>query len=178
MVQQHISVCMIFNMFTFTQTMLKMAFTASCECSLSRRQEHRAEKVREHLPPPCGCEWNYTEPSNTLKEKVLFWGEDQFLFHSTAHFWVQFLSSPFSDFSADVQIHDLGWFKSSVISNESTSTNPRHGHSYTVNPQPWSKKHSLKKGGGKKQTSWTSTKFTSDWNSTAQDNKYKLWHIS
>lgn len=45
-------------------------------------------------------------------------------------------------------------------------------------PSPGLKSIRLRKEGDKKQTSWTSTKLTSDWISTAQDNKYKVWHIS
>lgn len=53
---------MILNMFTFTQTLLTMACTASCPWSLTRRLDWlRMERQRQCPPPSCGCKRNYTE---------------------------------------------------------------------------------------------------------------------
>ena len=72
----------------------------------------------------------HPNPQMHLRKKFLIWAEWRQL-GSTAHYDLSFRIHYFVISENDVQIHDLGWFKST---NESISTNPRHGHRYTVNP--------------------------------------------
>lgn len=142
--QQHISVCMTFNIFTFTQTMLKMAFTASCKWL---RQEHRAETVRTPTAPM----WLQVKLHWTLKTFCPFWGG------TTSYFVLQLIYG-FSFWIHHFVISDLmckflTWACLSLQRFQMKAL----GHGYTMNPQPPSKKH-LVKGGGGKQTSLTSTK--------------------
>lgn len=126
---------MIFNMFTFTQTKLKMAFTAGCQWSLSGRQEHWADGNETSTAPV----WLQVKLHWILKlikgKRSCFffpWANSLFVHQLIFEFslWIH----KFCDFRAVVQIHDLGWYKSTVISSNSTSINPRHEHRYTVNP--------------------------------------------